>query len=318
MENTKLVIAVPAYNEEEMLPITIPAMLEVLQRLINAKKVSDDSRLLFINDGSKDNTWPDILEAQARNYHVTGISFSRNYGHQNALIAGLQTAQDADAIITIDADLQDDINAIDEMVDRFNEGYEVVYGVRNNRDTDTAFKRGTAMAFYKTMEILGAKTIPNHADFRLLSQRAAKAVLEFPERNMFLRGVVPLVGFNSTNVYYSRNERQAGESKYPLSKMLKFAMDGITSFSTVPLRMILWLGIVSVLVAIGLIIMTLVQKMGAGHTVTGWSSLMISIWFVGGAQLISLGVLGEYLGKVFFEVKQRPRFFIQNDAYSNK
>jgi len=317
LETTKLVIAVPAYNEEAMLPITIPAMLSVLESMINKGKISDRSRLLFVNDGSKDNTWQEILDAQKADNHVTGVSFSKNSGHQNALIAGLEVTKDADAIVTIDADLQDDINAIEEMVDKFNEGYEVVYGVRNNRDTDSSFKRSTAMAFYKTMSVMGAKTIPNHADFRLLSRRAANAVLEFPERNLFLRGIVPLVGYRSTNVYYARKEREAGESKYPLNKMIKFAMDGITSFSTVPLRAILWLGIISVLVSIGLIVMTFVQNL-TGKTTTGWSSLMVSIWFVGGAQLISLGVLGEYLGKVFFEVKRRPRFFIESDEYTEK
>ncbi|MBJ7672791.1 glycosyltransferase family 2 protein [Weissella confusa] len=315
METTKLVIAVPAYNEEAMLPITVPAMLGVLKSMIDKKKISDSSRLLFVNDGSKDNTWEEILAAKDKDYHVTGISFSRNSGHQNALIAGLQVAKDADAIVTIDADLQDDINAIEKMVDKFNNGYEVVYGVRNNRDTDSAFKRTTANAFYKTMSVMGAKTIPNHADFRLLSRRAADAVLEFPERNLFLRGIIPLVGFKSTEVYYARKEREAGESKYPINKMIKFAVDGITSFSTVPLRVILWLGLVSVLVAIGLIIMTFFQN-AAGHTASGWSSLMVSIWFVGGAQLVSIGVLGEYLGKVFFEVKRRPRFFIELDEYT--
>ncbi|MBJ7621785.1 glycosyltransferase family 2 protein [Weissella confusa] len=317
MENTKLVIAVPAYNEEAMLPITVPAMLGVLNTMIGKKKISDSSRILFVNDGSRDNTWQEILDSQKADRHITGISFSRNSGHQNALIAGLEITKDADAIVTIDADLQDDIYAIEEMVDKFNEGYEVVYGVRNNRDTDSAFKRSTAMAFYKTMSIMGAKTIPNHADFRLLSRRAADAVLEFPERNLFLRGIIPLVGYKSTNVYYARKEREAGESKYPLNKMIKFAMDGITSFSTVPLRAILWLGVISVMVAIGLIIMTFIQN-AMGKTTTGWSSLMVSVWFVGGAQLISLGVLGEYLGKVFFEVKRRPRFFIELDEYTEK
>lgn len=317
MENTKLVIAVPAYNEEAMLPITVPAMLGVLNTMIGKKKISDSSRILFVNDGSRDNTWQEILDSQKADRHITGISFSRNSGHQNALIAGLEITKDADAIVTIDADLQDDIYAIEEMVDKFNEGYEVVYGVRNNRDTDSAFKRSTAMAFYKTMSIMGAKTIPNHADFRLLSRRAADAVLEFPERNLFLRGIIPLVGYKSTNVYYARKEREAGESKYPLNKMIKFTMDGITSFSTVPLRAILWLGVISVMVAIGLIIMTFIQN-AMGKTTTGWSSLMVSVWFVGGAQLISLGVLGEYLGKVFFEVKRRPRFFIELDEYTEK
>lgn len=317
METTKLVIAVPTYNEEAMLPITVPAMLAVLKNMIDSGKISDTSRLLFINDGSKDQTWSEILEAKKKDYHVTGVSFSRNAGHQNTLVAGLQVTKDADAVVTIDADLQDDINAIERMIDKYNAGYEVVYGVRNNRATDSAFKRTTANAFYKVMSIMGAKTIPNHADFRLLSRRAADAVLEFPERNLFLRGIVPLVGFKSAEVYYARKEREAGESKYPISKMIKFAVDGITSFSTVPLRVILWLGFVSVLVAIFLIIMTLFQN-AAGRTTSGWSSLMVSIWFVGGAQLISIGVLGEYLGKVFFEVKRRPRFFIELDEYTDQ
>lgn len=310
----KLVIVIPAYNEEEMLPVTIPAMTGILTDMIGKGKISAESRVLFVNDGSRDKTWEIIENTHRENELVTGINFSRNFGHQNAVLAGLEAAQDADMLVSIDADLQDDINAIEKMVDAYHDGYDVVYGVRNNRDSDTAFKRGTAMAFYRLMKALGTHTIPNHADFRLMSRRAVKTLLSYPERNLFLRGMVPQVGYPSTNVYYTRLEREAGESKYPLSKMLKFALDGITSYSTTPLKLIFGLGVLGVIVAFVLIVMALVRHF-TGNTETGWSSLMISIWFVGSAQLISVAVLGEYIGKIFTEVKRRPRFTVQDDLY---
>lgn len=313
----KLVVVIPAYNEEEMLPVTIPAMSEVLDRMVSAGKISSSSKLLFVDDGSTDKTWPLIEQYRQINAFVSGISFSKNYGHQNALLAGLKVSKDADVVITIDADLQDDINAMEEMLDRYLEGYDVVYGVRNSRETDTFFKRNSALFFYKLMDKMGTKTIQNHADFRLMSRRSVDALLEYPERNVFLRGIVPQVGFKSINVYYARNERQSGTSKYPLGKMIKFALDGITSFSTTPLRMIVWLGVVTLAISVILIVNTFIQHLH-GNTSKGWPSLMISIWFLGGSQLISAGILGEYLGKVFFEVKQRPRFNIAEDSYTDK
>lgn len=313
----KLVVVIPAYNEEEMLPVTIPAMSEVLDRMVSAGKISSSSKLLFVDDGSTDKTWPLIEQYRQINAFVSGISFSKNYGHQNALLAGLKVSKDADVIITIDADLQDDINAMEEMLDRYLEGYDVVYGVRNSRETDTFFKRNSALFFYKLMDKMGTKTIQNHADFRLMSRRSVDALLEYPERNVFLRGIVPQVGFKSINVYYARNERQSGTSKYPLGKMIKFALDGITSFSTTPLRMIVWLGVATLAISVILIVNTFIQHLH-GNTSKGWPSLMISIWFLGGSQLISAGILGEYLGKVFFEVKQRPRFNIAEDSYTDK
>lgn len=313
----KLVVVIPAYNEEEMLPVTIPAMSEVLDRMVSAGKISSSSKLLFVDDGSTDKTWPLIEQYRQINAFVSGISFSKNYGHQNALLAGLKVSKDADVVITIDADLQDDINAMEEMLDRYLEGYDVVYGVRNSRETDTFFKRNSALFFYKLMDKMGTKTIQNHADFRLMSRRSVDALLEYPERNVFLRGIVPQVGFKSINVYYARNERQSGTSKYPLGKMIKFALDGITSFSTTPLRMIVWLGVATLVISVILIVNTFIQHLH-GNTSKGWPSLMISIWFLGGSQLISAGILGEYLGKVFFEVKQRPRFNIAEDSYTDK
>lgn len=311
---TKLVIVIPAYNEEEMLPITVDKIGVIMQSLIAAGKISDQSQMLVVNDGSTDHTWSIIKQLASKNPLVTGISFSKNFGHQNALMAGIETAQDADAIITIDADLQDDIGIIEKMVDKYHEGYEVVYGVRNNRDTDSWFKKNSALLFYKLMKLLGTNTIENHADYRLLGHKAIKSLLQYQERNLFLRGIVPQLGFKSTSIYYRRSERQAGETKYPLKKMVKFALDGITSFSTVPLKCISWVGFASVLVALVLSVVTLIQYL-SGHTLPGWSSIMLSLWFIGGAQLISIGVIGEYIGKIFVEVKHRPLFEIEEDLY---
>lgn len=276
------------------------------------------SKILFVNDGSQDKTWQLISDFTEKYAWVTGIKFSRNYGHQNALLAGMETAVDySDMIITIDADLQDDVNAIPKMVEKYHEGYDVVYGVRNNRDTDTWFKRRTALAFYSLMKKMGVNLVPDSADYRLLSKRATKSLLQFSERNLFLRAMVPLVGYRSTKVYYARKERFAGTSKYPLKKMIAFATDGITSFSIAPIHLILWLGILIMLISLLFMIYVLVEKI-IGNTVSGWSSLMMSIWFLGGTQLVAMSVIGEYVGKVFTEVKRRPRFTIETETYTDK
>lgn len=314
----KLVVVIPCYNEEEVLPVSSREIGELVTRLISQGKISSESRILFVDDGSADRTWELIEQLRQENELFTGVKFSRNFGHQAAVLAGLTVAsQDADAIISIDADLQDDIAAIEQMVDAYHQGYEVVYGVRNKRDTDTWFKRTTAVGFYKVMNQLGANVIENHADFRLTSRRATKALLELPERNLFLRGMVRLVGFSSTCVYYDRKERFAGESKYPLKKMLKFAFDGITSFSVVPLKLIMNSGLLAIFIAIALLLYSLFQYF-SGQTTDGWASLMVSIWFIGGVQLVCLAVIGEYVGKIFTEVKQRPRFVIEEDTYSRE
>lgn len=318
MNSNVLTIVVPCYNEQEVLPETVQELGQILKQLMESKKVSTSSKILFVNDGSKDKTWDLISEYTEEFSYVTGIKFSRNYGHQNALLAGMSTCVDySDMIITIDADLQDDVNAIPEMVDKFLEGNDVVYGVRNSRKTDTVFKRRTALAFYGLMRRLGVKLVPDSADYRLLSKRATIALLKFKERNLFLRGMVPLVGYKSTKVYYARKERYAGKSKYPLGKMLHFALDGITSFSIAPIHLIMYLGIITVIVSLICMIYTLVEKF-TGHVVSGWSSLMISIWLLGGIQLISISVIGEYIGKIFSEVKRRPRFTIETETYTKK
>ena len=313
-----LTIVVPCYNEQEVLPETVKELGGVLEKLIKDGKVSPQSKILFVNDGSKDKTWKLISKYTKEYEYVTGIKFSRNYGHQNALLAGMSVAvKYSDMIITIDADLQDDIYAIPKMVEKYNEGYDVVYGVRNSRETDTFFKRRTALAFYGLMGKLGVNLIPDSADYRLLSKRATESLLAFKERNLFLRGMVPLVGYDSAKVYYARKERFAGKSKYPLSKMLHFALDGITSFSIAPIHLILYLGMLTVIFSIIMMIYTLVEKIN-GHIVSGWASLMISIWFLGGVQLISISIIGEYIGKIFSEVKHRPRFNIEEETYTRK
>ena len=313
-----LTIVVPCYNEQEVLPETVKELGGVLEKLIKDGKVSPQSKILFVNDGSKDKTWKLISKYTKEYEYVTGIKFSRNYGHQNALLAGMSVAvKYSDMIITIDADLQDDIYAIPKMVEKYNEGYDVVYGVRNSRETDTFFKRRTALAFYGLMGKLGVNLIPDSADYRLLSKRATESLLAFKERNLFLRGMVPLVGYDSAKVYYARKERFAGKSKYPLSKMLHFALDGITSFSIAPIHLILYLGMLTVIFSIMMMIYTLVEKIN-GHIVSGWASLMISIWFLGGVQLISISIIGEYIGKIFSEVKHRPRFNIEEETYTRK
>lgn len=318
MDSNVLTIVVPCYNEEEVLPETVKELGNILNNLITQSKVSSLSKILFVNDGSKDKTWQLISQYTKQYDYVTGIKFSRNYGHQNALLAGMSVAvKYSDMIITIDADLQDDVNAIPEMVNKYLQGYDVIYGVRNSRKTDTFFKRRTALAFYALMGKLGVRLVPDSADYRLLSKRATESLLRFKERNLFLRGMVPLVGYNSTKVYYARKERFAGKSKYPLSKMIHFAFDGITSFSIAPIHLILYLGLLTVIISIICMIYTLVEKC-MGHVVTGWSSLMISIWLLGGIQLISISVIGEYIGKIFSEVKHRPRFTIEDETYTKK
>lgn len=305
-----LYIVIPCYNEEKVLPITCEMFLEKITTLVKNNKISDNSRILFVNDGSKDNTWKIICELAKKDEHYIGISQSRNRGHQNAVLAGLMDAKDkCDITISIDCDGQDDINAMDEMVDQYLDGSEIVYGVRSKRDTDTFFKRFTAEGFYKLMNLMGAEVVFNHADYRLVSSRVLKEFANFKEVNIFLRGMFPLVGFKSTAVYYERNERIAGESHYPLSKMLALAFDGITSLSIKPIRMITGLGgFIAVLSFIG-VVWSIVMAM-LGKTVTGWASMVCIISFIGGVQLICLGVLGEYIGKIYMEVKHRPRYII--------
>lgn len=310
---TVLYMAVPCYNEELVLDETSHRLKEKYTQLIAEGKISPLSRVVYINDGSKDKTWEKIQEKHAEDPMFSGINLSRNRGHQNALLAGLLTVRHlADCVISMDADLQDDINAIDEMVDKFNnEGYEVVYGVRDNRDTDTFFKRNTAGIFYKIMKGLGSQAVPNSADFRLMSQRALDGLAEFPEQNLFLRGLVPMVGYKSTKVYYKRGERFAGESKYPLKKMVSFAVDGITSSSATPMRMIFWAGFIIFCLAVLGGIFIIASHFITDSNVTGWASMMTTIVAFGGLNLLAIGIVGEYIGKIFIEVKRRPRFIIE-------
>ncbi len=308
----RLFCVIPCYNEQEVLPETSKRLLEKMNSLISQGKISEDSRVVFVNDGSKDNTWNMIEDLHRENPLFQGINLSKNMGHQNALLAGLMTAKDVcDAAISMDADLQDDINAIDEMVDKFLKGADVVYGVRSKRDTDTFFKRFTAEGYYKLVNALGAKTVYNHADFRLMSRRALLGLAEFGEVNLFLRGIVPMVGYNVDYVYYERAERFAGESKYPLKKMLSFAVEGITSLSTKPIKMITGLGFFIFFVSFIVLIYSLVRHF-TGQTVTGWTTTVISVWAIGGLIMISLGVIGEYIGKIYLETKNRPRFLIES------
>ena len=308
-----LYVVIPCYNEEEVLHETTKQMKVKMQKLINDKKISPKSKVMYVNDGSKDKTWEIIKEINEKEPLFTGITLSRNRGHQNALLGGLMTAKNyADIIISMDADLQDDINAIDGMIEKYHEGCDVVYGVRSARKTDTWFKKTTAEGFYKVMKALGVDIVYNHADYRLTSKRVLEEFANFKEVNLFLRGMFPLVGFKSDVVYYERNERFAGESKYPLKKMLNFAWDGITSFSVKPLRFICTLGFAVLFVSIAIMVYSLVQKI-LGNTVDGWAFLSISIWFIGGLQMISIGVIGEYIGKMYNETKQRPRFIISEN-----
>ena len=313
MSKPVLWIVIPCYNEEQVLPITAPMFLEKIHSLTAQGLVSDKSRVLFVNDGSRDKTWELIQGFAAQDEHYIGISQSRNRGHQNAVLAGLMEALHSDSCditISIDCDGQDDINAMDAMVDAYvNDGCEVVYGVRSKRDTDTFFKRFTAESFYKLLNAMGAEVVYNHADYRLMSARVLHEFANFKEVNLFLRGMFPLVGFKSTSVYYERNERIAGESHYPLKKMLALAFDGITSLSIKPIRMITSFGFIVALVSFIFIIVSIIQKF-VGTTVTGWTSTIAVICFVSGVQLICMGVLGEYIGKIYMEVKHRPRYII--------
>ncbi len=307
-----LYIVVPCYNEEDVLPETSKRLKEKLLILIAAEKISDRSKILFVNDGSVDHTWEMICNLHAKNKTFSGVNLSRNQGHQNALVAGLTVAANyADMIISMDADLQDDVDAVDKMIDYYHEGFEIVYGVRSSRRKDTFFKRFTAEVYYKVLKILGVDIVFNHADYRLMSRRAVEGLLKFDEVNLFLRGIVPQVGYRWTTVPYERAERFAGQSKYPLKKMLSFAMDGITSFSVKPLRLISQLGITVCFISVIMFIWCIFQHF-AGKTITGWSSIMVSIWFLGGVQLISLGVIGEYIGKIYGETKHRPRYIIES------
>lgn len=309
-----LYMVVPCYNEELVLDETSERLKAKYEQLISNNIISPKSRVVYVNDGSKDKTWEKIQEKHNENPMFSGINLSRNRGHQNALLAGLMTVRNlADCVISMDADLQDDINAIDEMLEKFeNENCDIVYGVRDNRDTDTVFKRRTAGAFYKLMQGLGSQSVPNHADFRLMSRRALDGLAQFPEQNLFLRGMVPLVGYKSDIVYYKRGERFAGESKYPLKKMIGFALDGITSTSAAPMRLIFWIGLIWFLLAIVGAIYIIARHFINGSDVAGWASTMLAIVGFGGANLLALGVIGEYIGKIFLEVKQRPRYLIED------
>ena len=307
----KLSIVIPCYNEEEVLPETTRRMTELLDQMVREQLVGGDSEILFVDDGSRDKTWSLIEQFSKENPYVHGVKLAGNSGHQNALMAGMFTAKEyVDVIVTVDADLQDDISVIPDMVRKFNDGCDIVYGVRKERKTDTAFKRMTAQGFYHLMRKLGVKSVYNHADFRLMSQRAVCQLCEYRERNLFLRGIVPLIGYQTDTVYYDRAERFAGESKYPLSKMVNFAIDGITSFSVKPVRMLFTLGVIFLLVSL-IILIYVIYALISQRAAAGWASIMLSIWFVGGCILLGLGVVGEYIGKIYIEVKDRPRYNIE-------
>lgn len=313
-----LYVVVPCYNEEEVLEETTRQLKEKMESLIKDKKISKESRVMYVNDGSKDNTWKMIEEISEKEKLFTGISLSRNRGHQNALLGGLMTAKNyADIVISMDADLQDDINAIDKMIDKYYEGADIVYGVRSARKTDTWFKKTTAEGFYKFMKMMGADIVYNHADYRLASKRVLDELEKFNEVNLFLRGMFPLIGYKTEVVYYERNERFAGESKYPLKKMLNFAWDGITSFSVKPLRLICTMGFVILFISLIIMIYSLIRKL-TGNTVDGWTFITISIWLIGGIQMISTGIIGEYIGKVYNETKRRPRYIISRNLNEEK
>lgn len=307
----KLYLVIPCYKEEEVLPETARRLQHKMQNLINSQTISSASKVVFVNDGSTDHTWEIIQQLHKDNPLFEGINLSRNRGHQNALLAGLMTVKDhADVTISMDADLQDDIDAIDAMLDKYYDGCDIVYGVRSKRETDTWFKRTTAEGFYKVMEWLGAKVVFNHADYRLMSKRALEGLAEFKEVNLFLRGMVPMVGYPSDVVYYERHERFAGESKYPLKKMLSFAFEGITSLSTKPIKIIMTLGISIFIISLCMLVYFFIRFL-TGNTVAGWASLAVSVWALGGIQLLAIGVIGEYIGKVYLETKERPRYIIE-------
>ncbi len=310
-----LAIIVPCYCEEEVLPSTNTQLCALLNGMVASSVVSGQSRVMYVDDGSTDTTWA-LLKSYANAHHeVCAVKLSGNFGHQNAIIAGMETAlaAETDIFVTIDADLQDDVNAIPKMVEKYTKGYEIVYGVHSGRSTDSWFKRNTALAFYRLMHHLGTKSVYNHADFRLMDRRTVGELLRYPERNLFMRGIVPLLGFKSAIVEYERSERTAGTTKYPLSKMISFAIDGITSFSIRPVRLVLTMGIVFVFIAIIILGYVLYSKF-SGHAVSGWSSMILSMWFIGGCVLIGLGIVGEYIGKIYIEVKGRPRYHIDTVA----
>ena len=308
---TKLYLAIPCYNEEEVLLDSAEKLFKKFRQLIKSGKISKESRIVFIDDGSKDKTWNIIQSLHEKINMFSGIKLSCNRGHQNALLCGLVTLKEyADAVISLDADLQDDIDAIDKMLEKYEQGADVVYGVRSSRESDTFFKRFTAEGYYKILEKLGAKTIFNHADFRLMSKRALNVFAEFKEVNIFLRGIVPMVGFKSDIVEYERKERLAGESKYPLKKMLALAWEGITSLSIKPIRMITWLGVGTLIISLIMLIVFIIEWI-AGVTVPGWASIIFSIWLLGGLQIFAIGIVGEYIGKIYLETKHRPRFVVE-------
>lgn len=314
MNTVKLVIVVPCYNEEEVLKETTRQLSDILALMKNEGKI-EDGRILYVDDGSKDATWPLIEQLADTNPCVMGLKLAHNVGHQQALWAGLDwvASSNYDVAVSIDADLQDDVSAIPQMADLYNKGIDIVYGVRKERKTDTFFKKHTAQLFYKLMKTMGGDIVYNHADFRLMSRRALKALVSYPERNLFLRGLVPMLGYSYASVYYDRKERFAGESKYPFTKMLNFALDGITSFSVKPLRMITTAGLIFMLASIIAIIYAL-SAFASGHVFPGWTSLLISVWFIGGAVLTAIGIIGEYIGKIYKEVKRRPRYFIEKEV----
>lgn len=316
MRNTVLYIVVPCYNEEEVIKITSQQLLDKLNELSKLNKISSESRILFVNDGSADLTWSIIVKLARQDKHFIGISQSRNRGHQSSLLAGLMEVKDkADVVISIDCDGQDDLNAINEMIDRYHEGYDIVYGVRKNRESDTWFKRNTAQAFYKILNWLGAETVYNHADYRLTSSRVLKELADYNEVNIYLRGLFPLIGFHSTTVEYDRHERLAGKSHYPLGKMINLAVNGITNLSIKPIRIITTAGILVSIISFFVIIWVLIGLI-KGTTVQGWASTLGILSFIGGLQLLSLGIIGEYIGKIYLEVKNRPRYIISDRTYT--
>jgi glycosyltransferase involved in cell wall biosynthesis len=314
----KLCLVIPCYNEEDVLSETADRLLNLMTDLIKNGKIANQSKIVFVDDGSKDKTWPMIESLTKNNAMYGGIKLSRNRGHQNALLAGLMTVKDDfDAVISLDADLQDDIGAIKKMVNSYTAGNDIVYGVRSSRQTDSWFKRITANLFYKTMQILGAETVSNHADYRLMSRRALDALEEFNEVNLFLRGIVPMVGFKSDTVYYERGKRFAGKSKYPLRKMVSFAFEGITSLSIKPISIIIRLGILMGILGVAILIYSIVQHF-LNNTTAGWTSLMASIWIIGGIQTLAIGVIGKYIGKIYLETKHRPRYIIEQNTLKEK
>ncbi|MBR2861751.1 MAG: glycosyltransferase family 2 protein [Clostridia bacterium] len=309
--NDILYVTVPCYNEEEVLPETSKRLKAKIESLIEKGMISSQSRIVFIDDGSKDKTWQLISELCNADDIFAGIKLAHNRGHQNALLAGLMTAKEyADIVISMDADLQDDIDAVDKFVEEYHKGADIVYGVRSSRKTDTAFKRSTALAYYRILQKMGVDIVYNHADYRLMSKRALEGLSKFNEVNLFLRGIVPLIGYKTATVEYERSERFAGESKYPLKKMLAFAIDGITSFSIKPIRFITGLGFIIFILSLLMLVYSVIVKI-IGHADSGWASIICSIWMIGGIQLLSLGVIGEYIGKIYSETKSRPRFIIE-------